>query len=106
MPLVKQGELVALLYLENNLAPHVFTPARMAVLQVLASEAAMALENSRLYRELQEREAQIRRLVDANIIGIPLWDSTAGSTRPTTPFSPWWATTARISWAVTCVGRR
>src|SRR5205807_3689420 len=41
-----------------------------AVLQVLASEAAMALENSRLYRELQEREAQIRRLVDANIIGI------------------------------------
>jgi PAS domain S-box-containing protein len=71
---VKQGALVALLYLENHLAPHVFTPARLAVLQVLASEAAMALENSRLYRELQEREAQIRRLVDANIIGIILWD--------------------------------
>jgi len=34
----------------------------------------MALENGRLYRELQEREAQIRRLVDANIIGIILWD--------------------------------
>src|SRR3989475_1722976 len=33
----------------------------------------MALENSRLYRELQEREAQIRRLVDANIIGITLY---------------------------------
>ncbi|HET6315596.1 MAG TPA: ATP-binding protein, partial [Chloroflexota bacterium] len=74
VPLVKQGALVALLYLENTLAPHVFTPARLAVLQVLASEAAMALENSRLYRELQEREAQIRRLVDANIIGITLWD--------------------------------
>src|SRR5439155_14733350 len=73
LPLVKQGALVALLYLENHLAPHVFTPARMAVLQVLASEAAMALENSRLYRELQEREAQIRRLVDANIIGITLF---------------------------------
>jgi PAS domain S-box-containing protein len=71
---VKQGALVALLYLENHLAPHVFTPARLAVLQVLASEAAMALENSRLYRELQEREAQIRRLIDANIIGITLWD--------------------------------
>jgi PAS domain S-box-containing protein len=67
---VKQGVLVALLYLENTLAPHVFTPARMAVLQVLASEAAMSLENSRLYRELQEQEAQIRRLVDANIIGM------------------------------------
>src|SRR5262249_36274964 len=46
VPLVKQGALVALLYLENTLAPHVFTPARLAVLQVLASEAAMALENS------------------------------------------------------------
>jgi PAS domain S-box-containing protein len=74
LPLVKQGTVVALLYLENHLAPKVFTPARMAVLEVLASEAAMSLENSRLYRELQERDAQIRRLVDANIIGITLWD--------------------------------
>jgi PAS domain S-box-containing protein len=70
LPLVKQGKPVALLYLENNLAPRVFTPARVAVLKLLASEAATSLENGRLYRELQEREAKIRRLVDANIIGI------------------------------------
>jgi PAS domain S-box-containing protein len=70
LPLVKQGTLVAVLYLENSLAPNVFTPARIAVLQLLASEAAMSLDNSRLYRELQEREARIRRLVDANIIGV------------------------------------
>jgi len=74
LPLVKQGALVALLYLENNLAPNVFTPGRIAVLKVLASEAAMSLENSRLYRELQEREAKIRRLVDANIIGVVIAD--------------------------------
>jgi predicted ATPase/signal transduction histidine kinase len=61
LPLVKQGALVALLYLENNLAPNVFTPARIAVLKLLASEAAMSLDNSRLYRELQEREAKIQR---------------------------------------------
>ncbi|HZO40824.1 MAG TPA: AAA family ATPase, partial [Methylomirabilota bacterium] len=72
LPLVKQGALVALLYLENNLAPNVFTPARIAVLKLLASEAAMSLDNSRLYRELQEREAKIRRLVDANIIGVAI----------------------------------
>jgi PAS domain S-box-containing protein len=70
LPLMKQGKPVALLYLENNLAPRVFTPARVAVLKLLASEAATSLENGRLYRELQEREAKIRRLVDANIIGI------------------------------------
>jgi PAS domain S-box-containing protein len=44
------------------------------VLKLLASQAAIALENTRLYRDLAEREAKIRRLVDANIIGIFLWD--------------------------------
>ena len=70
LPLVKQGQLIALLYLENNLAANVFTPARIAVLNVLVSAAAISLENSRLYRDLQEREAKIRRLVDANIVGV------------------------------------
>ncbi len=74
LPLLQQGEVMALLYLENNLAAGVFTPARMAVLNVLASQAAMSLEKTRLYRELQQREAKIRRLVDANIIGIITYD--------------------------------
>jgi PAS domain S-box-containing protein len=73
LPLVKQGRLVALLYLENNLTAGVFTPARIAVLNLLASQAAISLENTRLYRDLEEREAKIRRLVDANIIGIFIW---------------------------------
>ncbi|MGF6604037.1 PAS domain S-box-containing protein [Paraburkholderia sp. GAS448] len=74
LPLMKQGALVALLYLENRFAPGVFTPGRISVLKVIASQAAISLENSRLYRDLQKREAQIRRLVDANIIGILFWD--------------------------------
>jgi PAS domain S-box-containing protein len=65
---------MALLYLENNLAAGVFTPSRMAVLNVLASQAAMSLEKTRLYHELEQREAKIRRLVDANIIGILTFD--------------------------------
>ena len=68
---MKQGRLVAVLYLENHLAPGVFTPARIAVLQVLAARR-MALENSRLYRDLELREAKIRRLVDANIVGVAI----------------------------------
>jgi PAS domain S-box-containing protein len=74
LPLVKQSKLIGVLYLENNLASHVFTPARISVLEMLASQAAISLENARLYNELQEREAKIRRLVDANIIGIVIWD--------------------------------
>ena len=41
---------------------------------MLASQAAISLENTRLYGELEQREAKIRRLVDANIVGIFFWD--------------------------------
>jgi PAS domain S-box-containing protein len=74
LPLVKQAKLIGVLYLENNLASHVFTAARISVLEVLASQAAISLENARLYNDLREREARIRRLVDSNIVGIVIWD--------------------------------
>jgi len=74
LPLVKQAKLIGLLYLENNLASHVFTPARISVLELLASQAAISLENARLYNDLGEREARIRRLVDSNIVGIVIWN--------------------------------
>src|SRR6202040_789601 len=70
LPLLNQAKLIGVLYLENNLAPRVFPPARISVLKLLASQAAISLENTRLYRDLAEREAKIRHLVDANIIGI------------------------------------
>jgi len=70
LPLLKQAKLVGMLYLENGLAPGIFTSDRISLLNVLASQAAISLENTRLYRELEQREAKIRRLVDANIIGI------------------------------------
>jgi PAS domain S-box-containing protein len=75
LPLLNQAKLIGVLYLENNLTPRVFAPARVSVLKLLASQAAIALENARLYNDLQEREARIRRLVDSNIIGIFIGDS-------------------------------
>jgi PAS domain S-box-containing protein len=53
LPIVRQGKLVGALYLENNLTPCVFTPDRVTVLQLLASQAAISLENATLYAELQ-----------------------------------------------------
>lgn len=61
LPLLKQGQLVALLYLENKLASNVFTPARLKILEVLASQAAISLENSRLYHDIQRAEEAVRR---------------------------------------------
>jgi C4-dicarboxylate-specific signal transduction histidine kinase len=60
LPLINQAKLIGLLYLENNLAPHVFTPTRLTVLKLLASQAAISLENTRLYRDLEEREGALR----------------------------------------------
>ena len=73
LPLTNQANLIGVLYLENNLAPGVFAPSRTSVLKLVASQAAISLENARLYRDVAERESKIRRLVDANIIGIFIW---------------------------------
>jgi PAS domain S-box-containing protein len=75
LPLLNRAKLISVLYLENNLTPRVFAPARIWILKLLASQAAIALENAHLYSDLKEREARIRRLVDANIIGIFIGDS-------------------------------
>jgi PAS domain S-box-containing protein len=65
LPFLNHGQLIGVLYLENNLTPGVFAPARIAVLKLLASQAAISLENACLYRDLAEREAKFRRLVEA-----------------------------------------
>src|SRR6202789_2121654 len=53
VPIVKQSKLVGVLYLENNLTPRAFTSDRAAVLELLAAQAAISLENAGLYSDLQ-----------------------------------------------------
>ena len=74
LPIVRQSGLVGVLYLENNLATHAFTPDRVQVLELLASQAAISLDNARLYADVRNSHARIRRLVESNIIGIYFWD--------------------------------
>jgi C4-dicarboxylate-specific signal transduction histidine kinase len=61
LPLTKQARLIGLLYLENKLASHVFTPSRISVLELLSSQAAISLENARLYAELLEQNRDRKR---------------------------------------------
>jgi PAS domain S-box-containing protein len=62
LPIVRQGKLVGVLYLENNLAPLVFTSSRVAVLQLLASQAAISLENASLYSHLELQAGLLQKL--------------------------------------------
>ena len=53
LPVAGQGRLRGVLYLENNLAADAFTPDRLEVMRVLAAQAAISLENARLYDEVR-----------------------------------------------------
>jgi PAS domain S-box-containing protein len=62
LPIVKQARLVGALYLENNLTPGAFTPNRVTVLELLASQAAISLENATLYTDLQLQVGLLQHL--------------------------------------------
>lgn len=55
VPLINQGKLISLVYLENNLTTGAFTPDRLEVLKILSSQAAISIENARLYQTLEDK---------------------------------------------------
>ena len=75
LPLLKQAELIGLLYLENNLVSHVFTPARITILELLASQVAISLENARLYTDLIQENHERRAAEDAMRVSEARWRS-------------------------------
>ncbi len=70
-PILHQGKLTGVLYLENNLTSGAFTPQRIEVLRVLSSQAAISIENARLYRNLQDSLTQQVALTDAHRRFVP-----------------------------------
>ncbi|MBD2162256.1 AAA family ATPase [Limnothrix sp. FACHB-1083] len=65
MPITQQGQLMGVLYLENNLAIDAFTPDRLEVLQILMAQAAISIENARLYRNLEDYSNNLEKKVAA-----------------------------------------
>jgi signal transduction histidine kinase/CheY-like chemotaxis protein len=64
LPLVKQAKLMGVLYLENNLAPRVFTPTRLAMLELVASQAAISLEHAQHADHLTKANEALRDCLD------------------------------------------
>ncbi|WP_373525603.1 AAA family ATPase [Nostoc sp.] len=54
-PLLNQGKLIGIVYLENNLTTGAFTPERVEVLNLLSSQAAISIENATLYNTLEQK---------------------------------------------------
>ncbi len=55
MPLIHQGKLTGILYLENNLTTEAFTPDRLEILEILSAQITISLENALLYENLEEK---------------------------------------------------
>jgi PAS domain S-box-containing protein len=62
LPLIRQGVSQGVLYLENTLLPHGFTPERARLLELLASQAAISLEKAALYTDLQLQVGVLQNL--------------------------------------------
>ncbi|MEH2352443.1 trifunctional serine/threonine-protein kinase/ATP-binding protein/sensor histidine kinase [Nostoc sp.] len=63
-PILHQGKLMGILYLENNLATGAFTSDRIELLNLLCTQAAISLENARLYERSQENTQQLERSLE------------------------------------------
>jgi predicted ATPase/signal transduction histidine kinase len=60
IPVLNQGQLVAILYLEHRLSSGVFTIDRVQVVNFLCTQAAISLENARLYQQTQSTLTQLQ----------------------------------------------
>jgi signal transduction histidine kinase/GAF domain-containing protein len=74
IPIIKQAKLVGVLYLENNLTPGAFTRDRLVVLEFLASQAAISLENATLYANLERSEALLAEGQKLSKTGTFIWN--------------------------------
>ncbi|HEY9667057.1 MAG TPA: AAA family ATPase [Coleofasciculaceae cyanobacterium] len=69
-PLLNQGQLSGIVYLENNLTTGAFTPDRLEILQLLSGQAAIAITNAKLYAEVTESERRLTQFLEAMPVGV------------------------------------
>ena len=70
LPLLKQDELVGLIYLENSMTAGAFTPGRLELLEVVAAQAAISLENARLFAQQLSVQQSAQRFVPSEFVGL------------------------------------
>jgi PAS domain S-box-containing protein len=76
LPLLNRSKLISVLYLENQLATGAFTPEQSQILSLLSTQAAIAIENAKLYSKLRASESQMAQFLEAIPVGIGIIDAT------------------------------
>jgi len=76
-PIIQKGYLIGILYLENNLTAGAFTSDRLEILGLLSGQAAISLENARLYKAYERFVPAefLQQLEKRSIIDVELGDS-------------------------------
>ncbi|MDY6824855.1 MAG: AAA family ATPase [Thermodesulfobacteriota bacterium] len=59
-PIQNKGQVAAIMYLENNYIANVFVPERIEILKILSSQAAISIQNARMFKEINEAKEEIR----------------------------------------------
>ncbi|MBC1224471.1 AAA family ATPase [Nostoc sp. UCD121] len=75
LPLLNQSKLVGVLYLENRLVSGAFTAERSQLLNLLSTQAAIAIENAKLYSELRASESRMTQFLEAIPLGVAVVDA-------------------------------
>jgi predicted ATPase/GAF domain-containing protein/DNA-binding response OmpR family regulator len=64
IPIISQGSLISIIYLENNSITGAFTEDRLEILKLLSYQAAISLENARLYEKLESYSRNLEQEVE------------------------------------------
>ncbi|MEG3971560.1 AAA family ATPase [Microcoleus sp. T2B6] len=75
VPLINQSQIVSIVYLENNLTAGAFTPERVELLKLLSGQAAISIQNSKLYTEIRESENRLTQFLEAIPVGVSVLDA-------------------------------
>ena len=68
MPLLNQGKLTGILYLEHPHLPGAFTDDRIETLKILSSQASISIDNARLYDDMTELNTAYERFFPGNFL--------------------------------------
>ncbi len=75
MPIVYRGDATGVLYLENSGFADIFTEERVRTLDILAAQAAISIQNARLFETVQESESRLKSILEANPSPVVVYDA-------------------------------